>query len=83
MIRLTPASETRERFGGISTMTEFRWRRDGLLPNAIKLNERNFDREDQIGDLQKAVIAGATKDTIRDMVNRFNAENAAADDKAA
>lgn len=83
MVRLQPVADTRQQFGGVSVMTDYRRRRDGLLPAAIKINGRNYDREDQIGELQKAIIAGATKDTIRDMVSRFNAENASADDKAA
>lgn len=83
MIRLNPVSETRERFGGISTMTEYRWRHDGLLPDVIKINGRNFDRVDQIDELQKAMIANTPKEAIRDMVSRFNAENASADNKAA
>ena len=75
MIRLCSASETRQRFGGISTMTEFRWRRDGLLPNVIKFNGRNFDRVDQIDEVQMLVIANAPKSVIRETVAKFNMLN--------
>lgn len=44
--RLIPAKKMREDyFGGISKMTEWRWRQAGILPDPIKINGRNFDRE--------------------------------------
>ncbi len=74
---LIPSSETRQRFGGISVMTEFRRRRDGLMPKAIRFNGRNFDREDQVIEQQKLVIANATKERVIETVAKFDAENAA------
>lgn len=49
--KLIPARETRARLGGISAMTEWRWRRDGILPQKIQINGRNFDDEAVIDEL--------------------------------
>ncbi len=48
MANLIPARETRRRFGGISAMTEWRWRKSGILPPAVVINGRNYDPEDVI-----------------------------------
>jgi hypothetical protein len=41
---LLPSAEARRLAGGISTMTEWRWRRDGLLPAPIQIRGRNYYR---------------------------------------
>lgn len=41
---LMPSAEARRLAGGISTMTEWRWRRDGLLPAPVQIRGRNYYR---------------------------------------
>lgn len=77
MVRLQPVADTRQQFGGVSVMTDYRRRRDGLLPAAIKINGRNYDRAEQIAEIQQAVIAGTPAEQIQAMVRAFNADNAA------
>jgi len=44
--KLVSAPKARtEYFGGISAMTEWRWRKAGILPEPIQINKRNFYRE--------------------------------------
>ena len=40
--KIIPASEMRHQLGGISVATEHRWRCDGILPEPIKINRKNF-----------------------------------------
>lgn len=40
--RLLPARAVRERFGGVSSMTLWRWVQGGILPAPIKINNRNY-----------------------------------------
>jgi hypothetical protein len=42
---LLPSAEARRLAGGISTMTEWRWRRDGLLPAPVQIRGRNYYRK--------------------------------------
>lgn len=39
---LLSASEARKLAGGITSMTEWRWRRAGLLPEPIKIRRRAY-----------------------------------------
>ncbi len=41
---LITASEARRLAGSISAMTEWRWRRDGLLPHPVQIRGRNYYR---------------------------------------
>ncbi|MEQ8663115.1 MAG: hypothetical protein RLW62_20055 [Gammaproteobacteria bacterium] len=77
-MRLIPSRVTRERFGGISTMSEWRRRRAGLLPPVVTINGRNFDPEHEIEAILAAYAAGATDDDVRTMVARQIEERAAA-----
>lgn len=43
--RLLPARSVRERFGGISSMTLWRWVQKGILPEPTQINSRNYWRE--------------------------------------
>jgi len=38
----------REYLGNISTMTEWRWRQAGILPEPIRIRKRNFYRESDL-----------------------------------
>lgn len=40
--RLIPAPEFRRRMGGISPMTEHRWRKAGILPEPIRIQRRCY-----------------------------------------
>lgn len=42
---LLSSTDARRMAGGISTMTEWRWRRDGLLPNPVNIRGRNYYRK--------------------------------------
>ena len=55
MAKLISAREARARLGGISTMTEWRWRKAGILPAPVSIRSRNYYMEDAID----AVIASA------------------------
>jgi len=55
--KLISARETRARLGGISPMTEWRWRRDGILPPKIQINGRNFDDEAVIDEMIERLAA--------------------------
>lgn len=48
MSELIPAAETRRLCGGIKPMTEWRWRRAGILPQPIQIRGRNYDRRNEI-----------------------------------
>lgn len=57
--RLIPARAVRDRFGGISHMTLWRWVQRGLLPEPVKINSRSYWREPDVdrlaaGRLEKA-----------------------------
>ncbi|MBK1619823.1 hypothetical protein CKO42_15505 [Lamprobacter modestohalophilus] len=41
---LLTSAEARRLAGDISTMTEWRWRRDGLLPEPVQIRGRNYYR---------------------------------------
>lgn len=41
---LLTSAEARRLAGDISTMTEWRWRRDGLLPAPVQIRGRNYYR---------------------------------------
>jgi predicted DNA-binding transcriptional regulator AlpA len=43
----------RQILGGISDMTIWRWRKDGLLPAPIVIRRRNYWRSDDIAAVQK------------------------------
>ena len=49
---LMPSSELRALCGGISAMTEWRWRRAGLLPEPIQIRGRNYYRK---GEFMRAL----------------------------
>jgi hypothetical protein len=38
----------RERSGDVCAMTEYRWRKVGILPEPIKINGRNFHYESDV-----------------------------------
>lgn len=40
--RLLPARAVRERFGGVSSMTLWRWVQAEILPAPVKINGRNY-----------------------------------------
>lgn len=59
--KLVPAPKARaEYFGGQSAMTEWRWRKAGILPEPIRINGRCFYRESDLLAVQ-ARFAGRTK----------------------
>ncbi len=56
--RLIPARAVRARFGDISTMTLWRWVQRGILPEPVKINDRNYWREADVAAVaDKAVKA--------------------------
>ena len=77
MQKLIPARSTRERLGGISTMTEWRRRKEGILPPVITISGRNFDREHEVDAIINAYAAGASDDDVRAIVELFVAERVA------
>lgn len=46
----------RQIMGGISDMTVWRWRKDGLLPAPIVIRKRNYYRADDVTELQKRLV---------------------------
>lgn len=40
--RLLAAREVRDRLGGVSAMSLWRWQRSGILPTPTKINGRNY-----------------------------------------
>lgn len=76
-MNLIPVSETRKRRGGVSVMTDWRHREAGLLPKPVKINGRNLDVEDEIDQIQRAVVAGATEEEIKALVVRLEADRKA------
>lgn len=46
--RLLAARAVRERLGDVSDMTLWRWQRDGILPQPVKINGRNYWPESAI-----------------------------------
>jgi predicted site-specific integrase-resolvase len=51
--KLVAAPKARsEYFGGISAMTEHRWRKAGILPPPIKIRKRNYYRESDLIEIQ-------------------------------
>jgi len=71
MQKLISTRKTRELFGGISAMTEWRRRRAGLLPPVIKINGRNFDVEPEIADIIQAAVAGAPNADVAGLVKKI------------
>ena len=51
---LLPARAVRDRFGGISDMTLWRWVQKGILPHPVKINSRNYWRESDVAAAQEA-----------------------------
>lgn len=47
----------RQIMGGISDMTVWRWRKDGLLPQPIVIRKRNYYRADDVTALQKRLAS--------------------------
>lgn len=47
----------REYLGNISNMTEWRWRRAGILPEPVRIRKRNFYREDDLLAVPKRAAA--------------------------
>ena len=45
--------------GGISAMTEHRWRKAGILPQPIQIRKRNFYREADLLAIQQRFAAEA------------------------
>lgn len=45
--------ELRRLFSGVSDMTVWRWRKNGILPEPIVINRRNFYRETDIAEMQQ------------------------------
>jgi len=43
--------------GNISAMTEWRWRKAGILPDPIQINKRNFYRESDLIAVQDRFAA--------------------------
>ena len=54
---LITARETRRRLGGISAMTEWRWRKARILPPPVVLNGRKYDRESDINELVDRLLS--------------------------
>ncbi|MGE3652286.1 MAG: helix-turn-helix transcriptional regulator [Reyranellaceae bacterium] len=55
--RLLSSREVRERLGGMSAMTEWRWRRDGDLPEPVKIRGRNYYDEAQVDQLVDRLLS--------------------------
>ena len=53
--RLIPARTVRDRFGGISQMTLWRWVQRGILPEPVKINARNYWHE---ADIEAVTASG-------------------------
>jgi hypothetical protein len=77
MSKLIPTKVTREMLGGVSQMTEWRWRADGTLPPMIKMNKRNYDLLSEIEAIILGRISGMQPDAIRAMVASMVADRAA------
>lgn len=56
---LLPSAEARRLAGGISAMTEWRWRRDGLLPAPVQIRGRNYYRRGAFMAALRALGAAA------------------------
>ena len=60
MKRLLPDSQVRQRYGGISAMTLWRWDSDPALgfPKPVRINNRKYRSEDELDafDRQRAVL---------------------------
>lgn len=67
-MKLIPVSETRRRMGGTSTMTDWRHRKAGLLPQSIEISGRKFDFEFEIDSILRARAAGADDSAIKLLV---------------
>lgn len=46
--KLIAAQAVKERFGGISHMTLYRWTKSGVLPEPVQINGRNYWNENDI-----------------------------------
>jgi predicted site-specific integrase-resolvase len=58
--KLVPAPKARtEYLGGISAMTEYRWRKAGVLPHPIQIRKRNYYREADLIAVQQRFAAGS------------------------
>ena len=62
--KLVPATKARRDYmGGVSAMTEHRWRERGILPKPVKINKRNFYYEaDLLAIPQRAAEIEARKE---------------------
>lgn len=59
--RLIPARAVRQRFGDISSMTLWRWVQQGILPEPVKINGRNYWPETAI---EAVSVRGAKRRTV-------------------
>ena len=58
--KLVAAPKARtEYLGGISAMTEYRWRKAGVLPKPIQIRKRNYYREADLIAVQQRFAAGS------------------------
>ena len=60
---LVKSSIARKAWGGISSVTEWRWVNQGILPRPIKINGRNYHRRstvDGLGGTQPSIPAAAS-----------------------
>ena len=51
---LVKASKARQEWGGISSVTEWRWVKKGILPKPISINGRNYYRRSTVRGLGEA-----------------------------
>jgi hypothetical protein len=54
---LVSAREARKLLGGITPMSEWRWRKAGLLPEPIKIRRRCFYRSEELHEALKKLRA--------------------------
>ena len=76
-MKLIPVSETRRRLGGVSTMTDWRHRKAGLLPPSIEISKRKFDFEFEIDSILRERAAGADDEAIKGLVQKLTAQRSA------
>lgn len=58
--RLIAAQAVKERFGGISHMTLYRWTKSGVLPEPVQINGRNYWNENDIDAVLSTKSGGAS-----------------------
>lgn len=73
-MNLISVAETRRRMGGVSSMTDWRHRKAGLLPQSIEISKRKFDFEFEIDAILRARAAGADDQEIRGLVEKLVAQ---------